>query len=294
MRRYRYVLLDVFTHNPMEGNPLAVFTDAHGLSFDEMQRIANEMNLSETTFVLPRAADMEEREGVRVRIFTTQEEMPFAGHPTLGTAWLLQREHGGEQIELALNIGKIPIRFATNEAGRLAGEMRQRDPEFGEVFAAEEVARAAAIPLDWIDTSLPIQTVSTGTPFTIVPLRTLDAMHQLQVNVQTSAAFLRPRHSHFFFFVSREVETAGATLHARMQFYNGEDPATGSASGCATAWALRHGVLASEQSAIIEQGLEIKRPSFIHIRGRRTAEGATDIRVGGEVVVVAEGKFFLA
>jgi trans-2,3-dihydro-3-hydroxyanthranilate isomerase len=293
MPRYPYVLLDVFTHNAMEGNQLAVFLDAAGLSEQQMQRLANETNLSETTFILPREEAIEAARGVRVRIFTTQEELPFAGHPTLGTAYQLWRQRGGSQIDLELNVGKIPVRFSVDEAGRAMGEMRQRDPEFGEVFSADEVARAAGVPLEWIDTSLPIQTVSTGTPFTIVALRSLAAMRELQVNQKTSAAFLRPRSSHFFYFVSREVVTPGATLHARMQFYNGEDPATGSAAGCCTAWAVRHGVLGSQQPGLIEQGLEIGRPSFIRICGRRSGEDVTDVSVGGGVVAVAEGEFVL-
>lgn len=292
-RRYLYVLLDVFTHNPLEGNQLAVFTDARGLSDAEMQALANETNLSETTFVVPREAAVEREHGIRVRIFTTQEELPFAGHPTLGTAWHLRNLRGGELVELDLNAGKIPVRFSTSKIGHMVGEMRQRDPEFGQIFSAEDVARATCVPLEHIDSSLPIQTVSTGMPFTIVALKSLAAMRELRVDLKSATAFAHEHGSKFFYFVSRETQTPGATLHARMQFYNGEDPATGSAAGCCTAWAVRHGVLASETPGLIEQGLEIARPSFIQIRGRRTADGATDICVGGGVVEIARGEFAL-
>jgi trans-2,3-dihydro-3-hydroxyanthranilate isomerase len=293
MRRYPYVLLDVFTHNVLEGNQLAVVSDARGLSDSEMQALAKETNLSETTFILPREAATEAARGVRVRIFTVQEELPFAGHPTLGTAWHIHQQRAENTVELELNVGKIPVTFTTGADGKLSGEMRQRDPEFGEVFSAEVIARATGVPLEHIDRSLPIQTVSTGMPFTIVPILSLAAMRELRVDQQAASAFARERGGKFFYFVSRETETAGATLHARMQFYNGEDPATGSAAGCCTAWAVQHGVLASEERGLIEQGLEIKRPSFIHIRGRKIANGVTDVRVGGGVVEIAHGEFVL-
>lgn len=293
MRRYPYVLLDVFTHNALEGNQLAVFTDARGLSDAEMQALAKETNLSETTFILPREEMVEREKGVRVRIFTTQEELPFAGHPTLGTAWYLQQQRNVNLVELELNVGKIPISFTTSGSGQLVGEMRQRDPEFGQTYGAEEVAKATGVPMEFFDNALPIQTVSTGTAFTIVALKSLAAMRELRVDQNSASEFTRKHDSRFFYFVSRETETPGATLHARMQFYNGEDPATGSAAGCCTAWAVQHGVLASDEQGMIEQGLEIGRPSFIRIRGRKTALGVTDVRVGGGVVEIARGEFTL-
>lgn len=293
IRRYPYVLLDVFTHNALEGNQLAVFPDARGLSDAEMQAIAKETNLSETTFVFPRDENLERESGVRVRIFTTQEELPFAGHPTLGTAWCLRKQRGGDAVELELNVGKIPVKFAADAKGRLVGEMRQRDPEFGEIHRAEAVARATGVPLDFFNTALPIQTVSTGTPFIIVALKSLAAIRELRVDQKGASAFTKEHGGQFFYFVCPETETTGATLHARMQFYNGEDPATGSAAGCCTAWAVLHGVLESEAQGLIEQGLEIGRPSFMQIRGRRTDTGVTDVRVGGGVVEVARGEFVL-
>jgi len=297
MRRYPYVLLDVFTHNALEGNQLAVITDARGLSDAEMQAIAKETNLSETTFILPGDAAVEHERGVRVRIFTVQEELPFAGHPTLGTAWQIYQQRFQQRaevtVDLELNVGKIPVTFTTGADGKLTGEMRQRDPEFGEVLSPEVISRATGVPLGHFDRSLPIQTISTGMPFTIVPIQSLNAMQKLHVDQQAASAFAHERGGKFFYFVSRETETAGATLHARMQFYNGEDPATGSAAGCCTAWAVQHGVLASEERGLIEQGIEIGRPSFLQIRGRKSAEGVTDVRVGGGVVEIARGEFAL-
>jgi trans-2,3-dihydro-3-hydroxyanthranilate isomerase len=292
-RRYPYVLLDVFTHHALEGNQLAVITDATGLSDGEMQALAKETNLSETTFVFPRSAEIEREQGVRVRIFTTQEELPFAGHPTLGTAWCLWQQRGGAKVELDLKVGKIPVTFATGGDGLPVGEMRQRDPEFGEVYGIDVVAKATGVPPDSFDPTVPIQTVSTGTPFTIVALKSLAAMKELRVDQKSASEFTGKHDSRFFYFVSRETETPGATLHARMQFYNGEDPATGSAAGCCAAWAVQHGVLANDEQGLIEQGLEIGRPSFIQIRGRKTALGVTDVRVGGGVVEIARGEFVL-
>lgn len=293
MRRYEYVLLDVFTHNALQGNQLAVFTDARGLSDAEMQALANETNLCETTFILPRQAEVECDEGVRVRIFTVKEEMQFAGHPTLGTAWVLRKQRGVDLVELALNVGKVPVHFGADAQGCMIGEMRQRDPEFGEFFHADDVARATGVPLDFIDASLPIQTVSTGTPFTIVALKSLAAMHDLRVDQKSASAFTRAHDSKFFYFVSRETETPGVTLHARMQFYGGEDPATGSAAGCCTGWAVQHGVLASGEHAWIEQGMEIGRPSFLQICGQKAGDGVINVRVGGGVVELARGEFVL-
>ena len=163
-RTYEFVQLDVFTQTPLTGNPLAVFTDAHGLDDGEMQAVAREMNLSETTFILPRDPATEAREGKKVRIFTVAEELPFAGHPTLGTALHLyasQFSPGSEQsaeITLDLKAGKIPVRFTANSEnagrnrvdGQVFGEMRQRDPEFGATLSREKVARGIGIDADEI------------------------------------------------------------------------------------------------------------------------------------------------
>src|SRR5262249_16297828 len=170
---YSFVQFDVFTSRKFEGNSLAVFPDAGGLSDDLMRKIAREMNLSETTFVFPREQAVERERGIRVRIFTVQEELPFAGHPTLGTAFALRGNSGAREVALELNVGKIPVRFE-DEPGKAAfGEMSQKDPEFGAIHDREAVVRAAGLRDGDIDPSLPIQTVSVGLSFTIVPLRGL-------------------------------------------------------------------------------------------------------------------------
>src|SRR4030095_2545198 len=166
-RTYEFVQLDVFTQTALTGNRLAIFTDARGLDDGEMQAIAREMNLSETTFILPRDRAIEAREGKKVRIFTVAEELPFAGHPTLGTAlYLYASQSGSEQsteITLDLKVGKVPVRFIANSEnagrhrvdGQVFGEMRQRDPEFGVTLPGEEVARVLGIDADEIPTEWP-------------------------------------------------------------------------------------------------------------------------------------------
>src|SRR6201984_2654896 len=168
-RRLSMSQWDVFSSNPLEGNSLAVFSDARGLNDAEMQAIAKEMNLSETTFILPSEASIEKERGVRVRIFTVQEELPFAGHPPLGTAFALRGTSRAPQVDLDLNVGKIQVKFEDGPSP--FGEMTQMDPSFGIVHDREAVARATGLRSEDFDSSLPIQTVSTGIPFTIAPLR---------------------------------------------------------------------------------------------------------------------------
>ncbi len=290
-RRLPYVQVDVFTSRPLEGNALAVFTDARGLSPDEMQAIARETNLSETTFVLPDPA-APAAAAARVRIFTVGEEVPFAGHPTLGTATVLRGASGAREVVLALGVGEIPVRFEDRPEGTF-GEMRQRDPTFGRVHARDDVARALGVPPDALDPAAPIQTVSTGLPFAVVPFRRLATVRDLRVDWNRADAYLAGTDARFFYLVSRETVDPAAGLHARMIFYGGEDPATGSAAGCCAAWMVKHGVAAPGQAVLIEQGIEARRPSRIHVRAGAGGAGATDVRVGGHVVEVARGELVL-
>jgi len=287
---YSFVTLDVFTSRPLEGNQLAVFSDARGLSDSDMQRLAKEMNLSETTFILPRDAAVQRAEGHKVRIFTVNEELPFAGHPTLGTAWYLRQQTGTADIVLDLKVGKVPVRFEQRD-GLWFGEMRQAEPQFGRTHEHAEIARVLGVQTSDLDENLPIQTVSTGMPFTMVPFRSLTRLQSLNVTWHQMAGYLaKIGGPAFFYFVCRETVQPDTTLHARMMFYNGEDPATGSAAGCCTAWAVRHGVLAPETQGMIEQGLEIRRPSAIYVRASKLGDNVTNVRVGGNVVHLIDGK----
>jgi trans-2,3-dihydro-3-hydroxyanthranilate isomerase len=302
-RAYDFAQVDVFAEHPLEGNALAIFTDARGLTTAEMQALARETNLSETTFILPRDLEIERERGVQVRIFLTTEEVPFAGHPTLGTASWLYWNHpvlsGAEQIALDLGVGLIPVRFTPSQRGEqgIFGTMEQKDPTFGEVLdsAEDRAAIAAALGLSAsdLDPNLPAQKVSTGMAFCIVPLRSLEAASRLQLSHQHARPCLERIGAKFFHCITRADAASGADWHARMQFYNGEDPATGSASGCAIAYLVRHGVVASGQTVVFEQGVEILRPSRLHVSAVLVKEAVTKVFVGGRTIPVASGRFFL-
>ena len=288
-RIFPFVQLDVFTSRPLEGNQLAVFPDARGLSDEEMQKLARETNLSETTFIFPRDPVVEQRDGHRVRIFTVNEELPFAGHPTLGTAWSLYQQAPSSEVVLDLKVGKVPVSFQQRD-GQLFGEMRQVDPKFGLNHSHAEVAKLLGLPLAELDENLPIQSVSTGMWFTMVPFRSLATLQSLKVSWQQMEGYLRGLGGNsFFYFVCRETLDPKASLHARMIFYNGEDPATGSAAGCCAAWAVSNGVLQSDEQGMIEQGIETRRPSFLYIRAEKRGDAVTNVRVGGHVVKVVDG-----
>jgi len=317
-----YYVLDVFSGRRLEGNALAVVLHDGALSAETMQAIARETNLSETTFVERREAEVERREGVRVRIFTTAEELPFAGHPTLGTASLLKAIAPecmvGDTVTLALKVGPVPVRFEANGVGAAAwpvkGEMTQRDPEFGETLDAHEVAALTGLSVDDFDAKLPIQIVSTGTAFAIVPVRSADSLARLRVRHEEANAFLKARGARWFYVLGPETvgKAAGApeaaeTLplwRARMQFNGGEDPATGSAAGCAISHLVRHGAAAPDRTIHVRQGVEMLRPSDLFLTagldgdsekqaGEALPTKVTKVRVGGSTILVATGRLFL-
>ena len=295
-----YFVVDVFTDTALKGNPLAVVMNTAGLTTERMQAIAREFNLSETTFVERRAANVEGAEGVRVRIFTTQEELDFAGHPTLGTASILKLHAPetvhGNTVTLKLNVGPVPVRFA--EDG-LFGEMTQRDPEFGAVLDAKEVARLTGLRVEDLDPRLPPQVVSTGTAFAIVALRSAEPLARLNVNQREATAWLRDREARWFYVLGPTGGNAPA-WRARMQFYGGEDPATGSAAGCAIGYLVGRGAVAPGERIAVSQGVEIGRPSDLYLSarmesgaGKGGAARVTDVRVAGSTVLAAKGRLFL-
>jgi trans-2,3-dihydro-3-hydroxyanthranilate isomerase len=297
---YDFAQLDVFAERHLEGNALAVFTDARGLSTKQMQSLARETNLSETTFILPRDPAIEREQGIQVRIFTTQEELLFAGHPTLGTASWLYWNHpalkGAEQITLDLRVGRIPVRFTPPQSGErgVYGTMQQKDPIFGSTHHDRAaVASALGLSIEDLDPNLPIQTVSTGMAFCIVPLRSLEVAARLSISPQTSQNYLSHSDAKFFHCITPAASQSGADWHARMQFYNGEDPATGSASGCAISYLVRHALASSRQPIVIEQGIEMLRPSRIYVQATLTDNQVSEVFVGGRTIPVASGRFFL-
>jgi len=309
-RAFDYAQVDVFAEAPLAGNMLAIFTDARGLADHEMQALARETNLAETTFILPRPPELERERGVQVRIFTTEEELQFAGHPTLGTASWLYWNHpvlrGSESITLDLPVGPINVRFGQQQPGQpgVFATMQQRDPVFGALHDPAAIAHALGLSLDDLDPALPIQTVSTGMAFCIVPLRSMEVAARLTIPQAAAQAYLDRSDAKFFHTITRAPEASGADWHARMQFYNGEDPATGSASGCTIAYLVRHGLAQSGQPIVFEQGIEINRPSRIFVEASFAETGMeqktgssnpalTKVFVGGRTIPVAMGRFFL-
>jgi trans-2,3-dihydro-3-hydroxyanthranilate isomerase len=301
-----YFIVDAFTTVPLGGNPLAVVMNTCDLTTERMQAIAREFNLSETTFVERRPAEIERVEGVRVRIFTPREELPFAGHPTLGTAAVLKGNAPetiqGDTVTLALEVGPVPVRFEVSNAGAagLFGEMTQRDPEFGAELDPTIVARLAGVSADDLDPAMPPQVVSTGTAFAIVALRSQAALERLKVNQDEATAWLREHGARWFYVLapalaekSLDEKLDGVKFRARMQFYGGEDPATGSAAGCAIAYLVSRGAVASALRVHVRQGVEMGRPSDLFLSARKKFTKVTDVRVAGSTVLVAKGQLFL-
>lgn len=247
MRKLAYSVLDVFAERALEGNPLAVFHDGRGLSDAEMQALARETNLSETTFVLPGDEPEGDRvEGVPVRIFTAAEELPFAGHPTLGTASWLRSHHpplrGADTVILRLKVGPVSVSFDPGHAGSsegpradgsVYGTMHQPHPEFGREFHPTEVASVLDLPPEDLLPGFHPQTVSTGNPFCIVPLRSPEALGRLAIPQREASLWLRERGIRWFYCIARDPSIDGL-WRARMQWKGGEDPATGSAAGPAS------------------------------------------------------------
>jgi trans-2,3-dihydro-3-hydroxyanthranilate isomerase len=296
-KAYDYAIVDVFAEQPLQGNALAVFTDARGLTTEQMQAIARETNLCETTFILPRQPEVERERGVHVRIFTVREELEFAGHPTLGTASWLHLNHpvlrGSTKVTLDLRVGPIPVSFASGQDGLgVFGAMRQNDPVFGQIHDPSAIAAAIGLSPGDLDPALPIQTVSTGLAFCIVPLRSLEVAARLAIPQPLAQAWLARSDAKFFHCITRAA-ASGADWHARMQFYNGEDPATGSASGCTIAYLVQHALASSGQPIVLEQGVEMLRPSRIYVQATSDNGRVTDVRVGGRTIPIATGRLFL-
>jgi trans-2,3-dihydro-3-hydroxyanthranilate isomerase len=302
VRRLQYRIVDVFTDRMFGGNPLAVFLDGRGLSETEMQALAREMNLSETTFILPPADPAND---FRVRIFTPGRELPMAGHPTIGTAFVLAREKmlpaGDETLTIRLEekVGLIPVRLEMKDGMPDKIWMTQPRPTFGPIFPnAAAVAEMLGIDPADIRNDLPIEVVSCGMPFLFVPVRDLATMRKLSFNRDLSRRALESLEVSEVFAFAMEVENAGSAVHSRMfapELGVPEDPATGGASGPLGSYLVRHGVVSAQPKASIvsEQGIEMGRPSFIHIEITQESNEITDVKVGGRTVFVGGGEIEL-
>lgn len=293
MTKLRYAIVDVFTNVRWTGNPLAVVLDANGLSPVEMQAIAREINLSETTFVLRRDPSIEQQQGIAVSIFTPKEEVPFAGHPTLGTAWMLRTPDGNSTVTLDLKGGRMPVTFLETKSG-LFGEMLQPEPTFGQQHPPEIIARLAGLQAQDLLDDVPVQTVSTGRPKIIVPLRSLAVIRRVKPDFAAIESYCRSTDGATgLYFVTNETEDRAARIHARNILSWTEDPVTGSAGGACIAWMVKHGWARSGERIMIEQGSEVKRPGAMF--GSAVLKGGkpTEARLGGQCVLAAQGELML-
>lgn len=287
-----FTIVDVFAETKYAGNQLAVFKDAGSLSSETMQRFAKETNFSETTFIL---SDTKKNGGYDVRIFTPNAEVPFAGHPTLGTAYIIQdaiESAPQTQINLNYSIGQIPVSFPEGKNGILW--MRQNAPVFGQTFTAEEFAPLTSLHADDIDPRFPIQIVSTGLPFTILPVKSLRSVETMRVKTEHFLPFVEDKPAKGLLVFSTETVSKEADLHVRVfvDYYGiPEDPATGSGNGCLAGYLVQHKVLDNSSINIsTEQGLEINRPSRLYLRASKV-DNQIEVNVGGKVQKVAEGHF---
>lgn len=298
MRKLRYHLVDVFTNRAFGGNPLAVFTNGRGLSTEVMQSIAKELNLSETTFVLPPA---DASNDYHVRIFTPGSELPMAGHPTVGTSFILAREHmiepGSEEttIKLEEGVGTIPVTIKFKDGAPDLIWMQQPLPTFGpQIEDVKGVAEMLSIAPEDIETLWPIEIVSCGVPFLYVPLKDLRAARSIRFRLDVWERVMGESGISEVFVFTKETELEGSSVHSRMfapALGITEDPATGAASGPLGCYLVRHEVLpASQRSEFTsEQGIEMGRPSIIKIIIEQDAGAISRVRIGGQSVFMGEG-----
>ena len=290
MKNLRFYIVDVFAESKYAGNQLAVFRGADGLSGDDMQRLARETHYSETTFIL---SDEPRDGGWDVRIFTPGEEVPFAGHPTLGTAHVIRDEilkGGVDDLALNLKLGRIPVTFGADGYGW----MRQVEPEFGKLHEAAALASILNLPLSALDERFPIQEVSTGLPFFIVPLKTLDALKKARIDRDKYFSYIRETRAKGILVFCPQAHDAGNDVSVRVfvDFFGvPEDPATGSGNGCLAGYLVKHRYFAASHIDIrSEQGYEIDRPSLLLLRAEEVA-GRIHVSVGGRSITVARGEF---
>jgi len=303
VREYRFLQVDVFTDAPFGGNPLAVFPDAEGLTTQEMQKLAREMNLSETTFVLPpedRSADF------KVRIFTPAAELPFAGHPVVGTHWVLARLGRVELLEpvtrvhFELGVGVLPADLEVENGGVNRVIITSDKPRFLTILEdLTDLSAGLGVPVEAIqDTGLPVQAVSTGMASLMVPIRSLADVQGIDPSRLNTAALGKACEAvgtESVFVFTFETERPEAAVHVRMfapALGVPEDPATGSANGTLGAYLVHHQAVSVSNGTnhfVSEQGAEMGRPSTLDLLVDRAGDEVTRVRVGGTVVPVIEG-----
>lgn len=301
MPKIKFFIVDVFAREKYAGNQLAVFLDLEQqLSAEQMLEMTREINFAESTFI----RNIEDDGSFGVRIFTREYEVPFAGHPTLGTAYILAKHLSAKpvnEIVLRLKKGDIPVQIDNPEKLKESRfTMQQAQPDFGAIYSAETVANALGISMNALDDSMPIQEVNTGLPYLIIFLKDLESMGNLKLNTDSVEQFLIQKKlfksnnpsglTTSLFFVTKETVEKQNQYHTRMFVLEGdaiwEDAATGSASGCFLAYLLKHDN--QSQSAIVEQGYEMGRKSILYLGGT-LKENEYTLKVGGQVVPISEG-----
>ena len=304
MSQFKYYIVDVFANQRYEGNQLAVFIDLDNqLSDHQMQQMAREINFAESTFVKSRKGNSR----FDVRIFTPEHEVPFAGHPTIGTTYIAAKfliQHPIAQITLAFPSVEIPVQvLEPDNIDHSILMMQQAQPDFRETFTHQEIANELGIPLEDLDVSKVIQEISTGLPYIIIPLSNLKAMENLSLTYDKFRSFLEKRFKYrtnsstghstsLFFFTDQTYGTAPQYNTRMLLLENGrlsEDAATGSANGCFLAYLLKHEV--ESIKAIVEQGFQMGRKSYIYLEGQHHSKGF-DIRVGGHTKLISEGVWY--
>ncbi|MCX6215926.1 PhzF family phenazine biosynthesis protein [Spirosoma sp.] len=305
MQGIKFYIVDVFASSRYEGNQLAVFLDMDNqLSDQQMQQIAREINFAETTFIKADNGNFR----FSVRIFTPEHEVPFAGHPSLGTSYVINKFILPQvSPTLTLELAHSDIAISVNDPDNLDESiflMRQAQPTFGPVFTADEIATELGIPRDDLNDVLPIQEISTGLPYIVIPLKSRAALDVLSLKIEPFSAFLTARqmyktnsptgHSTSLFFFTSETHEAGNAYNTRMLLIENdkvmEDAATGSANGCFLAYLLTN--VCDNITVTVEQGFQMKRKSYLYLDGR-LANGAYEINVGGRNKLVAEGMWYI-
>ena len=290
MKRLPFYFVDVFAEKKYAGNQLAVFRGAGELSSTEMQQIAREINFSETTFIL---SDEPTQGGFNVRIFTPREEVPFAGHPTIGTAYIIRNEILGgnaEQANLNLKVGQIPVTFSQDGYAW----MQQIQPTFGPQHNSDVLADLLGLETAEIDGRFPVEEVSTGLPFFIVPLKNIAALKKAKIDKEKYLELIKFTEAKGILVFCPETHEPGNDISVRVfvDYYGvPEDPATGSGNGCLAGYLIQHRYFGQESIDIrSEQGYEVGRPSLLLLRAARR-DTSINISVGGKCVLVAQGEF---
>jgi trans-2,3-dihydro-3-hydroxyanthranilate isomerase len=288
MKHRTFYIVDVFAEEKYSGNQLAVVTESEGLSTEQMLQITREMHFSETTFI---CSDQQSNGGFDVRIFTPGEEVPFAGHPTLGTAHVLSEvlnKVTSDNVLLNLGVGQIPVTYQ----GDLLW-MTTKPPSFGRTYTAKDFASVLNLNINDFDPQFSIQVISTGLPFVIVPLKSLEAVRKARVNVDALVEIISdPKESREILVFASETYNSDCQLNVRVYvplFDITEDPATGSGNSCLAGYLSEHQYFGSHGVDIqVEQGMEIQRPSRLYLKASKTNTGHS-IQVGGKVQLIAKG-----